>query len=175
MQVCQRFLKHAIPWFIGVGLRYWTLCNSTHGPSGVLGYWQVTGVSLWFIPLPIRYFNRGITGAGRQKSRLRDTGAFQRGSLLMDKQLLLMAVRLTQCRLVPHIANTVLCWQHFPDLSLLTGWQRCTWVYVHIWTYIGFSSSKWPETFSDFWKHIIRNCYWKSVFFSITQCLYRSH
>ena len=130
MQVCQRFLKHAIPWFIGVGLRYWTLCNSTHGPSGVLGYWQVTGVSLWFIPLPIRYFNRGITGAGRQKSRLRDTGAFQRGSLLMDKQLLLMAVRLTQCHLMPDIANTMLCWQHFPDLSLLTGWQRCTWVHI---------------------------------------------
>ena len=59
MRVGQRFLKRAIPWFIGVGLRYWTLCNSTHGPTGVLGYWQVTGVSLCFIPLSIRYFNWG--------------------------------------------------------------------------------------------------------------------
>ena len=34
----------------------------------------------------------------------------------MDKQLLLTAVRFTQCRLVPYIANTVLYWQHFSRL-----------------------------------------------------------
>ena len=38
------------------------------------------------------------------------------GFSFMDKQLLLRAVRLTQCRLVPYIANTVLCWQHFSRL-----------------------------------------------------------
>ena len=42
------------------------------------------------------------------------------GFSFMDKQLLLTAVRFTQCRLVPYIANTVLYWQHFPDSSLLS-------------------------------------------------------
>ena len=34
----------------------------------------------------------------------------------MDEQLLLTAVRLTQCRLVPLITNRVLCWQYFSRL-----------------------------------------------------------
>ena len=34
----------------------------------------------------------------------------------MDKQLLLTAARLTQFSLVPYIANTVRCWQHFSRL-----------------------------------------------------------
>lgn len=38
------------------------------------------------------------------------------GFSFMDKQLLLTAVRFTQCRLVPYIANTVLYWQHFSRL-----------------------------------------------------------
>ena len=37
MKLDQGFLKHAIPWFVGVGVWYWTKCNSTHGPSRVLG------------------------------------------------------------------------------------------------------------------------------------------
>ena len=37
MQVGQGLLKHEIPWFFGVGVWYWTECNSTHGPSWVLG------------------------------------------------------------------------------------------------------------------------------------------
>ena len=37
MLVGQGFLKHAIPWFVGVSVWYWTYCNSTHGPSRVLG------------------------------------------------------------------------------------------------------------------------------------------
>ena len=37
LKVGQRLLKHAIPWFFGVGVWYWTQFNSTHGPSRVLG------------------------------------------------------------------------------------------------------------------------------------------
>ena len=42
--------------------------------------------------------------------------AFCHGFSFMDKQLLLTAVRFTQCRLVPYIANTMLYWQHFSRL-----------------------------------------------------------
>ena len=45
MKVNQGFTEHAIPWFLehaipcllGVGVWRRTLCNPTHGPSGVLG------------------------------------------------------------------------------------------------------------------------------------------
>ena len=37
MIVGQRFLKHAIPWFVGVGVDTGLKCNSTHGPSRELG------------------------------------------------------------------------------------------------------------------------------------------
>ena len=33
MKVDQGLSKHAIPWFVVVGVLYWTWCNSTHGPS----------------------------------------------------------------------------------------------------------------------------------------------
>ena len=34
----------------------------------------------------------------------------------MDKQPLLTAMRLTRCRLMPYIVNTLLCWQHFSGI-----------------------------------------------------------
>ena len=85
------------------------------------------------------------------------------GFTVMDKQLLLTEMRLTRCRFKPCIENMVLCWQHFSRLTLLSLMAGLD-VGKHILTYIGFSASKWPETFSNDWRHIINTCHWKSEF-----------
>ena len=55
--------------------------------------------------------------------------------LSMDKQPLLTAMRLTRCRLMPYIVNTLLCWRHFSGIvpAVLGGsvGHGCTYLDLH--------------------------------------------
>ena len=55
MQSLGLFKENITPWFVGVGVRYWTKCNSTHGPSRPA--WQVTG---WSVPVSLRVSGVGL-------------------------------------------------------------------------------------------------------------------
>ena len=86
------------------------------------------------------------------------------GFSFMDKKLLLTAMHLMQCRLVPYIVNTVLCRQHFPRLvSAVSGGSvehGCTYLdldWIQLFRII-------PNFLKLLKKHINLNHYWKSEF-----------
>ena len=56
MQSLSLFKENITPWFVGVGVRYWTKCNSTHGPS------RACLASHWSVPVSLR-----VSGVGWER------------------------------------------------------------------------------------------------------------